>query len=64
MQLQNDELISSEVKTPLCAVDADSSTCDDVVAVVVGTACGVENAGAVADRVDKVTSPVECSTAS
>ena len=56
MQLRNDALISSEVMTPLC-VDADSFTCDDVIAVVVGMACGV--AGDVADRVDKVTATVE-----
>ena len=59
MQLRNDALISSEVKTPLCDVDADSSTCDDAVAVVVGMACGVENVGAAADRVDKVTATVK-----
>ena len=49
------------MKTPLCGVDADSSTFDDVIADAIVTACGVGKAGAVADRVDEVAATVECS---
>ena len=52
VQLWKDALMSSEVKTPLCDVDADSSTFDDAIADAVDMACGVEKTGAVADRID------------